>query len=83
MATLGLKKIASAFVVIYGDGEGVPISFPLDNDRIAHITFLRLSLQFQLNEDFMYIDEEVYDAYSGNLIYTIGQTPECNKDTKQ
>jgi hypothetical protein len=31
----------------------------------------------------MFIDEEVYDAQSGDLIHTIGQSPVCDGDTKQ
>jgi hypothetical protein len=58
--------------VIYSDGEGVPISFTLGNDRIALITSLRLSLRFQMSEEFIFIDEEVYDAQSRDLIHTIG-----------
>jgi hypothetical protein len=69
--------------VIYSNGEGVPISFLLGNDGVALITSLRLSLRFQMSEDFMFIDEEVYDAQSEDLIHTIGQSPVCNGDTKQ
>jgi hypothetical protein len=48
--------------VIYSDREGVPISFLLGNDGVAIVTSLRLSLRFQIREEFMFIDEEVYDA---------------------
>jgi hypothetical protein len=30
----------------------------------------------------MFIDEEVYDAQSGDLVHTIGQFPVCVGDTK-
>jgi hypothetical protein len=69
--------------VIYPNGEGVPISFPLDNDEVAYVTSLKLSLRFQMSEDFMFIDEEVYDVQSGDLIHTIGQSPVCEGDMKQ
>jgi hypothetical protein len=36
-----------------------------------------------MSEDFMFIDEEVYNAQSGHLIHTIGQSPVCDGDTKQ
>jgi hypothetical protein len=36
-----------------------------------------------MSEDFMFIDEEVYDAQSGDLIHTIGQSPVCDGDSKQ
>jgi hypothetical protein len=70
-------------VHIYSDAAGVPISFPLGNDGVALVTSIRLSLRFQMSEDFMFIDEEVYDAQSGDLIHTIGQSPVCDGDTKQ
>ena len=31
----------------------------------------------------MFIDEEVYNALSGDLVQTIGQSPICNGDSKQ
>jgi hypothetical protein len=69
--------------VIYHDGERVLVSFLLENDGVALVTSLILSLRFQMSEDFMFIDEEVYDAQSGDLIYTIGQSLICDGDTKQ
>jgi hypothetical protein len=69
--------------IINSDREGVPISFPLGNDGVAIVTSLRLSLRFQIREEFMFIDEEVYDAQSGDLIHTIGQSPVVDGDTKQ
>jgi hypothetical protein len=68
-------------VHIYSDAGGVPISFPLRNDGVALVTSIRLSLRFQMSEDFMFIDEEVYDAQSGDLIHTIGQSPVCDGDS--
>jgi hypothetical protein len=62
----------SRFAVIYCEVGGVPISFSLGIDGVVHVTSLRLSLRFQMSEDFMFIDKEVYDAQSGNLIHTIG-----------
>jgi hypothetical protein len=35
-----------------------------------------------MSEEFMFIDEEVYDAQSGDLVHTIGQFPVCVGDTK-
>jgi hypothetical protein len=82
MAALNAGDSHSRFVVIYADGEGVPVSFPLGNDGLAHVTSLRLSLRFWLSEDFMFIDEEVYDALSEHLINTIEQSPVCDGDSK-
>ena len=61
----------SSFAVISADGDGVPLSFPLGNDGLAYVTSLRLNLRFWLSEDFIFVDEEVYDALSGDLINTI------------
>ena len=69
--------------VIYSNGKGVPISFPLGNDRIALVTSLRLSLRFQMSEEFIFIDEEVYDAQPGYLIHTIGQSLVCDEASMQ
>jgi hypothetical protein len=69
-------------VVIYSDREGVPISFPLGIDGAALVTSLRLSLRFQMSEEFMFIDEEVYDAQSGDLIHTIDKSPVCDGASK-
>ena len=68
--------------VIYLDGVGVPILFPLGSDGVAHVISLRLSLRFQLSEDFTFIDEKVYDANSGDLIHTIGQSLVCEEGSK-
>jgi hypothetical protein len=70
MVALNDDNNHSRFVVIYVDGDGVPISFPLGNDGLALVTSFRLSLRFRLSEDFMIVDEEVYDALSRDLINT-------------
>jgi hypothetical protein len=83
MSILGLVNTIAEFVVLCFDGEGVPVSYSLGDEGVACVTSLRLSLRFRLNEEFMYIDEDVYDAHSGDLIYTIGQSPECDGDSKE
>ena len=57
MAPLIDGSCHSSFAVISANGDGVPLSFPLGNDGLAHVTSLRLSLRFQLNEEFMFVDE--------------------------
>jgi hypothetical protein len=83
MGALNLGDTHFRFVVICADGEGVPISFPLGNDTLVLITSLKLNLRFCLSKDLMYIDEEVFGAFSRNLIHTIRQSPICDKDSKQ
>ena len=82
MAPLNDGSSHSSFAVISADGDGVPLSFPLGNDGLARVTSLRLSLRFWLSEDFLFVDEEVYNALSRDLINTIEQPPACDKDSK-
>jgi hypothetical protein len=83
MAALNPGNTYPSYVVVHADGEGVPISFPLGNDGLLRVTSLRLSLRFGLSEEFMFLDEEVYDALSGDLINTIEQPPVCDGDSKE
>jgi hypothetical protein len=83
MASLNLDDTHSRFAIVFANVEGVLVSFSLGRDGLAVVTSLRLSLRFQMSEDFMFIDEEVYDVQSGDLIHTIGQSPVCDGNTKQ
>jgi hypothetical protein len=71
MAALNPSNTYPSYVVIHVDGEAVPLLFPLRNDGLVRVTSLRLSLRFGLREDFMFLDEEVYNIQFGNLINTI------------
>jgi hypothetical protein len=82
MAPLNAGDTHSRFAVIYADSERVPISSLLENDGLALVTSLRLILKFWLSEDFMYIDEEVFDLISRDLRHPIIQSPVCNGDSK-
>jgi hypothetical protein len=83
MAALNDGNSHSSYAIIYADGDGVPVSFPVGNDGLACVTSLRLSLRFWFSENFMFVDEEVYDALSGDLINTIEQPPVCDGDSKE
>ena len=72
MASSNPCEIHPMLAVIYLDGVGIPVSISLGSDGVAHVASLRFSLRFQMSEDFMFIDEEVYDAISRELIHTIG-----------
>jgi hypothetical protein len=72
MAQLIPGNAHSSFAKICTNGDGVPILYPLGNDGHSLVTSLRLSLRFRINEEFMYIDEAVFDAHSRDLIQTIG-----------
>jgi hypothetical protein len=62
MAALNPGDTYPSYVVIHADSEVVPLSFSLRNDGQVRVTSLRLSLRFGLSEDFMFLDEEVYDT---------------------
>jgi hypothetical protein len=83
MAVLNRGDTYPTYAVVHADGEGVPISFLLGNDGLVRVTSLRLILGFGLSEDFMFLDEEVYDALSRDLINTIEQPPVCDGDSKE
>jgi hypothetical protein len=83
MAALNPGDTYPSYVVIHADSEVVPLSFSLRNDGQVRVTFLRLSLRFSLSEDFKFLDEEVYDTQSGNLINTIEQSPVYDGDSKE
>ena len=83
MASPNPCEIHPMLAIIYLEGVGIPISFPLGSDGVAHVTSLRLNLRFQMSEDFIFIDEEVYDIQSEDLIHTICKSLVCHGDTKQ
>jgi hypothetical protein len=83
MASECIGPFCTSFVTIRADGDVVPISFPLGSDGLALVSAVRLGLRFQLNIASLYIDEEVFDSESGDVIHTIGQIPVCNGDGKQ
>jgi len=59
--------------IVRANGEGVPIMFLVGKDGFAIVFAFQLSLRFQLNEDSLHIDEEVFNDHSRALTYTIGQ----------
>jgi hypothetical protein len=77
------RRCSLKFCSNCAQGDSVPILFPLGKDGHALVTSLRLSLRFRFSDEFMYIDEEIYDAQSGDLIQTIGQSLVCDRDSKQ
>jgi hypothetical protein len=62
MAALNPGDPYPSFAIIHAGSEVVPLSFSLRNDGQVRVNSLRLSLRFGLSEDFMFLDEEVYDT---------------------
>ena len=69
-------------VIIRGDGQGVPISFPVGAEGKCTVSALRLHLRFQFLVGSMHVDEEVFDIDSGELLHTIGQESSINDEGK-
>ena len=82
MASKSVRLSCTSFATIQGDGDGVPISFPLDSDELALVTTVRLGLRFHLNIASLHIDKEVHDSISGDVIYIIGQILVSDGDGK-
>jgi hypothetical protein len=74
-----LDDLQTKFVTICMDGEGISMFFSLDDDGVAIVTSLRLSLRFQLNINSLHIDKEIFDVATEDLIYMIGQLPIMEK----
>src|SRR5579875_4023325 len=83
MASSSRFDASAKMAIIFSSSDPVPISFPLDSDGVAHVSSLRLSLRFQISQENMFLDEEVYDAVSGAVIDTISRSPVSDGSFKQ
>jgi hypothetical protein len=59
-------------VVVRGDAQEIPLTFPVPLDGVCCISEVRLSTRFQFLEGSIYLDEEVYDVDTGVLTHTVG-----------
>ena len=62
-------------VIIFVEGDVVPIMFPVQDDGYAQVSSCRLALRFHMLPESIYIDQNIYDRETGVLCHTIGQTP--------
>lgn len=69
-------------VVIYGDGQAIPITFRVSHDGHCSISAVRLSSLFQLLVGSEYVDEEVCDPESGVVTHTIGHDATTTHEEK-
>lgn len=72
----------SDMALIRADTNGVPVSFPLGEDGFCRVTALRLRLRFHLREESMHVEEEVFDAITGDLTHTVAQVSFVNDEGK-
>ena len=59
-------------VMIFVDGDVVPIMFPVDDNGYADVSACRLALRFHMIRESIYIDQNIYDPKSSVLSHTIG-----------
>ena len=62
-------------VIIFVEGDAVPIMFLVEDDGYADVSASRLALRFHMISESIYIDQNIYDPESSVLSHTIGQTP--------
>lgn len=58
---------------VRGDGSSIPISFPCNDDGVACVSALILSIRFNLNLSSLWVEEELFDSDGGQLVSTIMQ----------
>jgi hypothetical protein len=59
MAALNFGDCHLRLVVICANGEGITITFPISENGLAIVTFLCLSVRFQLNKKSLHTNEDV------------------------
>ncbi len=60
-------------VCLYAQGMGIPLRFRVDDDGLATVSSLRLSLRFHFREDSISIEEEIFDDVTAEVTHTLGQ----------
>src|SRR5579875_2031106 len=58
---------------VRADCHSVPVTFPLGTDGFAMVTSTTLGLRFQLREDSLYVEEEIYDDSPDIVSRALGQ----------
>lgn len=59
--------------LIRADAHPILVTFPVEEDDNAKVIAKSLSLRFQLQEESMYVEEEMVYPESGNVTHAIGQ----------
>ena len=72
---LTIVMSSSRMVIIFVEGDVVPIMFPVEEDGYADVSACRLALRFHMIPESIYIDQNIYDPELGVLSHTIGQSP--------
>ena len=78
-STLALPFL-SEMTKICSNSLGVPIHFPIDEDGLATITALHISIRFGLQDTSVSVEREVYDPLILTLSYTIPEASKLSND---
>ena len=71
MASLSFVPPMSKMVELRANGFGVPILFPIDANRFAHVSSLHLSIRFSLHDGSLWVEREIYDPIISLLSLTM------------
>ena len=64
---------ANELAVLYADGGIVPLTFRMQEDGLAYVTSLSLSIRFGFREDTIIVDEDIFDVVTSKLTHTLGR----------
>ena len=53
--------------ILYADGERVPLTFRMEESRLAYVTSQRLSIRFGFRADTIVVDEDIFDVVTSEL----------------
>ena len=56
--------------IMYADGEGVPLTFRMEDSGLAYVTTQRLSIRFGFRADIIVVDEYIFDVVTSELTHT-------------
>ena len=82
MASAGPPIRNPETTLIHADGHAILVAFPIGADGFCWVSALRLSLRFQFWEESMHIEEQVFDAVTGNLTHSVSQFSVVKDDNK-
>ena len=82
MASAGPPIRNPETALIHANGHAILVVFPIGADGFYWVSALRLSLRFQFRKESMHIEEQVFDAVTGNLTHTISQFSVVKDDDK-
>ena len=71
MASSSSVPYLSEMVELCANGFGVPIIFPIDADRFAHVSSLHLSIRLSLQVGSIWVERKIYDPLTSLLSLTM------------